>query len=329
MSDSPPLDPENDARHSSSKARPEEDAQRPSRRVPGWVESLASRAREADGAPPFSDQALVDYRLGLRELLAINKDVAAIATAPEALEGHEAEFVVDPGSRGQGLGTRMLEKLLSDGVRLIWAHGDHPAARALAASHQLSAVRTLLHLDGRVSTPDRTDGRVAPQSEADRDHPRVLDTFRVGEDEDEWVALNARTFADHPEQGRVTRIDVEQLETEPWFSADNFLVLREEMLANTPHSDGRMIGYCWLKVEDGPDGDRRGEFYVVGVAPDHQGEHLGATLFDAGLARLADLGIRDAHLYVEADNGPALRLYHSRGFVQDAIDVQYSSTRLI
>ena len=137
----------------------------------------------------------------------------------------------------------------------------------------------------------------------------VIETFVVGTDEDEWVALNARTFANHPEQGKVTKADVEQLETEKWFSADNFLVLRR---------DDRMIGYCWLKVEN-----NEGEFYVVGVDPDLHGEHLGSFLFDAGLARLADLGIRHAHLYVEADNEPALRLYRARGFEQDAIDIQY------
>jgi mycothiol synthase len=64
---------------------------------------------------------------------------------------------------------------------------------------------------------------------------------------------------------------------------------------------------------------------VVGVDPAHQGEHLGALLFDAGLARLAAQGIRDAHLYVEADNDQALRLYRARGFRDDAIDIQYSA----
>jgi mycothiol synthase len=257
--------------------------------VPDWVVALIARARTADGAPPFSDQSLVDYRTGRRDLVAIDEDAAGLVSR------NEAEFVVDPGARGRGLGTQLLETLLARGATLFWAHGDAPAARALAASHGLTAVRELLHLVGTVSLP----ARVEP-----------VGTFVVGIDEDGWVALNARTFAHHAEQGAVTREDVEQLETEAWFSAENFLVLRR---------GGRMIGYCWLKVEDG-----RGEFYVVGVDPEHQGEHLGALLFDAGLARLAALNIHDAHLYVEADNEPALRLYRARGFVQDAIDIQYA-----
>jgi mycothiol synthase len=137
-----------------------------------------------------------------------------------------------------------------------------------------------------------------------------IDVFVVGEDEDEWVALNAVIFANHPEQGSVTRADLEELETEAWFRADNFLVLRR---------DGRMIGYCWLKVEG-----TRGEFYVVGVAPEHHGEKLGSLLFDAGLDRLRQLGIHSSHLYVEAANAAALHLYRSRGFVQDSIDIQYA-----
>jgi mycothiol synthase len=263
------------------------------RLVPDWVVRLAERSRAADDAPPFSDQALVDYRTGARELVAIDEVAAALVAAGEA------EFVVDPDARGHGLGTQLIETLLArSNATLFWAHGDHPAARALARKFGLKAQRELLRMVGPVPSQ-------ALQI------PSAIDDFRVGHDEDEWVQLNAETFFFHPEQGAVTRVDVEQLESEGWFSPQNFLVMRR---------DGRMIGYCWLKVEGG-----RGEFYVLGVAPRHQGEHLGAILFDAGLARLAELGVRDAHLYVEADNEPALRLYRARGFTQDAIDIQYSS----
>ncbi|HEX4402490.1 MAG TPA: mycothiol synthase [Galbitalea sp.] len=264
------------------------------RSIPDWFSRLIEDARAADGVPPFSDQSLVDYRMHTRELVAIDELAAA-------LHGKvDAEFVVDPDARGRGLGATLLEALLAGGATLFWAHGDAPAARALAASHGLVAVRELLHLVGEVPP----SGRVAVDAGGG-----VIETFLPTRDEQEWVTLNAITFANHPEQGLVTLEDVRQLETEPWFRADNFLVLRR---------GGRMIGYCWLKVEDG-----RGEFYVVGVSPDHHGEGLGSLLFDAGLARLRELGIRSSHLYVEADNAPALRLYRSRGFGQDSIDVQY------
>ena len=279
------------------------------RSVPDWLARLIKHARDVDGAPPFSDQSLVDYRTGARDLVAIDEVAAALVT-PSTSSGTgvedsgtgEAEFVVDPDARGRGHGTALLETLLSrsPGELLVWAHGDHPAARALAASHGLTPVRELLHLSSApVDFTPRTSST------------RSLTKFIVGQDEDAWVALNSLIFADHAEQGSVTRADLEQLETEPWFDSANFLVLR----------DGEaMIGYCWLKVE----GDL-GEFYVVGVHPDRQGEKLGSLLFEAGLSRLGELGIRRAHLYVEGDNEPALRLYRSRGFEQDSIDIQYSS----
>lgn len=265
------------------------------RSVPDWVASLADRARVADGAPPFSDQAIVDFRMGSRQLTAVDEVAAALVSQAEA------EFVVDPDARGLRIGTALLETLLAaeDAPRLFWAHGDHPAARALAASHGLTAVRELLHLSREL------DGQSFSTSD------RRLTAFRRGTDEDEWVSLNALIFAAHPEQGAVTRADLLQLESEEWFAADDFLLLRDDA--------GSLIGYCWLKIE----GDR-GEFYVVGVHPEHQGEKLGSLLFDGGLSHLAGRGIRTAHLYVEGDNAPALRLYSSRGFDRDSIDIQYS-----
>jgi mycothiol synthase len=291
------------------------------RSVPDWLTVLAATARQVDGAPPFSDQALVDYRTGVRELVALDEVAAALVSATEA------EFVVNPDARGHRLGTRLLETLLDEGATLFWAHGDHPAARALAASHGLAAVRKLLHLTatlpevsrGGPSTSSGTGVDSVPEPKSVPEPESVpelvegptLDVFHRGQDEAEWVALNALIFRGHPEQGSVTQNDLEQLETEPWFSADNFLLLRD---------DGRMIGYCWLKIE----GDR-GEFYVVGVHSEYQGRKLGSLLFEAGLSRLRELGIRSSHLYVEGDNAPALALYRSRGFAQVSIDIQYAS----
>jgi mycothiol synthase len=282
-----------------------------------WVFELAERARAVDGSPPFSDQAIVDYRTGARSLVAIDEVAAALVTAPapvtvpgmaERLGVREAELVVDPDARGRGVGTALLEHILSPtpgrptSATLIWAHGDHPGARALAASHGLVAVRELLHLSGPL---DR-----APRDVAEPSH---IGTFVAGQDEAEWVALNSLIFAAHAEQGSVTVADLDQLESEPWFSADDFLLLRE---------GGILIGYCWLKVE----GDL-GEIYVLGVHPSRHGQGLGGLLLEAGLARLRERGIHLVHLYVEGDNEAALRLYRSRGLEQDSIDIQYSSAR--
>jgi mycothiol synthase len=259
---------------------------------PDWLDVLIQRATRADAQPPFSDGSLVALATGSRRVLAIG-DVAA------ALLGEgEAEFVVDPDARRHGHGAALLESLLErvPGLR-VWAHGDHPAARRLAETHALVPVRELLQL--RASGFDtRPTSSAAAQPAKDSDL-------------DDWVALNARAFASHPEQGAVTRADLDVLMAEPWFDPADFLLLRDE--------GGELVGYCWLKVEHGI-----GEFYVVGVSPDRQGEGLGRRLVEAGLARLAERGIRTAALYVEADNEPALRLYRSFGFADHAVDIQYA-----
>ncbi len=286
-----------------------------SRSIPDLVASLIRKATDADGSPPFSDGALVEYRTGERELVTIDEVAAAL------VKHDEAEFVVDPDARGRGTGTTLLETLLRGGATLFWAHGDHPAARALAKSHGLAAARELLHLaapstGSGTGAADSGTGAARTVPEAPNTVPEALEGitttfFTVGHDEAEWVALNALIFANHPEQGGLTITDLDELERESWFRADTFLLLR----------DGeRMIGYCWLKLVDD-----RGEFYVVGVHPDYQGRHLGSILFDAGLARLAELGIHNSHLYVEGDNEPALRLYRSRGFSTESIDIQYTA----
>lgn len=264
---------------------------------PDWFDVLVQRATRADGQPPFSDGSLVELATGDRELLVIGDVAAAL------LRDGEAEFVVDPDARRHGHGTRLLDELLSRSPRLrVWAHGDHRAARALAASHGLVAVRELLQL--RLTRLDTAvDGLLDQQSR--------IETFVVGEDETDWLELNSRAFASHPEQGRVTRADLDVLMAEPWFDADDFLLLRD---------GGTLVGYCWLKVEHGI-----GEFYVVGVSPDRQGDGLGRRLVAAGLARLAERGIRTSSLYVEGDNEPALRLYRSFGFADHAVDIQYAA----
>lgn len=262
----------------------------PSPSVPDLTR-LIELARAADGQPPFSDQALVDLRTGERDILVLGAATAIIANSPSS----EVEFVVEPDARGNGQGTAMLEVLQSTlaGGFLVWSHGDHPAARSLAASHGLVAERQLLQLRADVSP-------IASEE---------FERFIPGTDDAAWVALNAQAFAFHAEQGSVSLADLHELMQEPWFAADDFLVARD---------GGDLIGYCWLKVEDGI-----GEIYVIGIDPGHQGEGLGRRLMNSAITHLASRGIHTAALYVEADNHPARALYASMGFSTWSSDVQY------
>jgi mycothiol synthase len=139
----------------------------------------------------------------------------------------------------------------------------------------------------------------------------VIEDFRPDHDDDAWVALNARVFASHPEQGKLTLDDLHARMTEPWFDAADFLVARK---------DGAIVGYNWLKVETP---DEPGEIYVLGVDPAVAGRGLGRALMIAGLRRLRARGCRTAALYVEADSEGAVHLYRSLGFTDHTIDVQY------
>ncbi|MFJ4219704.1 mycothiol synthase [Curtobacterium luteum] len=276
--------------------------------------TIALDAFTAAGEPrPFSDQTLVDVRAGRATVIGDERGVAVVRDG-------ELEVAVALEARGRGLGTALVTQALALGggaaagsapprpapaPRLAWAHGDHPAARALAARFGWSAVRTLLQL--RAPIPTAAPDPAVPDGFS-------LAAFRAGDPEDEaaWLELNAAAFAHHPEQGRMTLEDLRAREADPWFSGDDLLLLRD--------ASGRLAASCWLKVEDGT-----GEFYAVAVRPDLQGRGLGGVLMRSGWGRLVGRGLTAAALYVEGDNEPALALYRRSGFTQHAIDVQYAA----
>jgi mycothiol synthase len=262
-----------------------------------FLPQLIAAATAEDGQPPFSDQSLVDHTAGTSRLITVGEELTAalMTTAPGETE---AELVVHPDARRRGFGERLLREVIAEaaGTLLVWAHGDHPGARVLAARYGFEPVRELLQLRAAVEPPRSAT-------------PASVKPFRPGVDDAAWLALNAQAFADHAEQGKLTQRDLDARIAEAWFDAEDFLLLWD---------DDELIGFCWLKVE----GDL-GEFYAVGVSPQRQGEGIGRMLVEAGLHRLAERGIRTSNLYVEADNEPAVRLYRSYGFSNHTVDVQY------
>ncbi|MFF2620669.1 mycothiol synthase [Oerskovia jenensis] len=291
------------------------------------VRALAAAAQEADGVAPLSEQPLL--RLGvddedLTHVVAYDGEgtVTGYAQVDRGGDVASAELVVHPAARRRRTGRMLLRTAQRDatlparsgepgqhgGVLHVWAHGDLPAARAFAADAGLVVVRELwkMGLDLRSGT------WALPEVPAGL----RLRTFRPGPDDDAWLRVNARAFAHHPEQGRLTQADLDARLAEDWFDPEGFFLLERE--------DGSLAGSLWTKVPtDQAGAHREGEIYVVGVDPDAQGQGLGKVLTAVGLAHLAALGLDRAVLYVDGDNAAATRTYLGAGFGKDTVDVQY------
>src|SRR4051794_8573686 len=213
------------------------------------------------------------------------------------------------GTSGGGGGDRPLS---------VWAHGDLPAAHALAVHRGYERARVLLQMRRDLAGIDPAPHPVLPEG------VRVL-PFRPGRDEQAWLRVNARAFARHPEQGHWTAADLRLREAEPWFDPEGFLLAWR----GNPDDGGTLLGFHWTKVHPPGDAAREaiGEIYVLGVDPDAQGLRLGRALTDLGLAHLRGRGLGEVLLYTEEDNTAALALYERSGFRRFSVDVSWRKER--
>jgi len=308
------------------------------------VRALVEQVTRADGTPPLSEHVLLhlprggDAR-GRNVLVREGGSVLAYAhlDTTDTVEGSSAELTVAPSARGRGLGRALVEQLLSqspDGRLRLWAHGDAPAAAALAGGLGFRRSRVLLQM--RRPLTGELPPVVLPSGVA-------LRTFATG-DEKAWLTLNNLAFADHPDQGGWTPEDVAIRMREPWFDAKGFLLAER---------DGALVGSHWTKVhgghggadphehaegEDHGPGHHRGgdaehdhhdhppigEVYIVAVHPSEQGRGLGPAVTLAGLHSLQGRGLTSVLLYVDESNTAAVRVYERLGFSRHAVDVMYS-----
>ncbi|GAA2427239.1 mycothiol synthase [Actinomadura vinacea] len=271
------------------------------------VLALVEAATAADGVGPLSEHALLRLRDGGHGLTVGSGGIVGYAHLDPATEDESAsaELVVHPAHRRQGHGRALLRRVRDEaaGPVRVWAHGDLPAAAGLAGSEGLARVRALFQLRRPAAAP-LPELKVA-------DSVR-LRTFVPGRDEEAWLEVNRRAFADHPEQGAWTLDDVRRREGEPWFDPLGFFLAE---------NDRGLLGFHWTKIH--PDG--LGEVYVVGVDPDAQGLGLGRTLTLAGLHHLRREGVPQILLYVDESNTSAVRLYESLGFTRHTVDVMYGT----
>lgn len=297
------------------------------------VLALTRAASDADGVYPLSEHVTLHLRHGgdapaVHLLARAGDHLAGYAhvDTTDVVEGPSAELCVHPLYRRRGLGRALVLAVMTaaaerdPGRRLrLWAHGDHPSANALALSLGFDRARVLWQMRRSLLEPVATP--VLPEGV-------TLRPFRPGRDDEEWLALNARAFAGHPDQGRWTMVDLKARMGEGWFDPAGFLLAER-------HKDAALLGFHWTKVhgtirhqstsqpQDEHDHDPIGEVYVLGVDPAAQGLGLGAVLTLAGLAHLRGSGLSQVMLYVDEANPAAIRLYRRLGFARWATDVSF------
>lgn len=280
---------------------------------PAPVQRVAAAAAGADGVEPLNEAALLALRHhGLADGALWLAGPAAQPQGFAWVHGGEVDLVVAPSARRRGAATALAAAVtgaLPHAALSAWSHGNHPAAARLAERLGWERVRDLW-----VMRRPLTD---LPPLDVAADRARAAGVavrpFRPGADESAFLALNAVAFAQHPEQGRMTREDLDRRMAEPWFDAAGFFVAER---AGT--GAGGLLGFHWTKVHDAD--PPVGEVYVVGVSPEAQGTGLGRLLTLTGLHHLAGLGLGEVLLYVEADNAPAIATYSGLGFTHAACD---------
>ncbi len=295
------------------------------------VLALVAAAREQDGVAPMSEQSLLAARgrsgRPVEHLLAYaDGELAGYLQIDEGEEPTSAELVVAPPHRRQGVGSELVGRI-PQGTR-IWAHGDLAAADRFAAAHGLEVVRELFVLGRRFDEAGPVDEPVLPDG-------LVARSFRPGHDEAEWLRVNAAAFAHHPEQGRMTRADLDARMEESWFDPEGLILVVPEDDPDTvaashwtkipPETPGGTGGAHASGTGRGASRGRSGEVYVVAVDPAYQGKGLGRPVTLLGLHYLAGQGVEDVILYVDGDNPAALKVYRGLGFTTRSVDRMFAS----
>ncbi len=284
--------------------------------------ALIKAAHDFDGTPPIAEHVLLHLRHGGDKsdshlVIEGNNQVIAYAhlDATDLVAGPSVEAVVHPNHRSKGLGSSILKeaiKVCGDKTR-IWSHGDLPDAKAIAASLNLERLWSNLLMSKPL-------GEIQPVTSK---YP--IRTFIPTLDNQAFLSLNNKVFANYPDQGGWSEDDLKVRLNESWFDEKGFFVAEDK---------GELIGFCWTKIhgahthshtgEDDDHGhDALGEIYVLAVNPDYKGQGVGRDLTITGLNYLKYQGLNNVMLYVGVENTPAFNLYKSLGFKEFGSDVMY------
>jgi mycothiol synthase len=292
------------------------------------VLDLIEAARSHDGIPPLADHVLLHLRHGgdradthIIQTVSINSPDDTIVgyahlDTTDEVEGPSAELVIHPDYRHRGYGKELLERVKElAGKRLrLWSHGDLPGAKNLAINNGFLRVRTVIQMQRPLN-----DNFPLPNPVT------TIRSFLLDIDDDEWLTLNNRIFAGHPEQGKWTNSDLAIRTHEAWFDERGFLLAIDQ---------SKIIGFCWTKIHGGHthshgesndhhDHEPIGEIYIMGIDPSYSGRGIGKDIALAGLHHLRYQGLNSVLLYVDETNSSAINLYTSIGFTESGRDVLY------
>jgi mycothiol synthase len=272
------------------------------------VQRLVADAEAVDQIRALNEAALLRLRRtppSTKHLL-ISEDgqLFGYAQLESGSEWSAGQVLVSPDHRREGVGTQLLLRLIMEATSplRVWAMGDNPAAQALATGVGMIRQRELLIME-RPLDDELPEPRVPPGVQ--------IRTFVPGQDEQEWLRVNAAAFANHPEQALIDLDDLKDRIAEPWFDPNGFFVAT---------IDEAMVGFHWTKQHQ----DQLGEVYVLGIAPSAARQGLGKALLLTGLRWLRQRGNLRVKLYVESDHRAAIELYLTYGFATASRDVMYA-----
>ncbi len=288
------------------------------------VDNLLHSAQRADGYAPFSEQFLLGLRddaLGHQHF--VQEEHGQLAGVL-ALDGATAEMAVAPDHRRHGVGTALLAQAraaLADAAEpddaaqpseaadlQVWAHGNVAAAQAFAAAHGMEPVRRLWVMEVAGSALEAAATGPAPEMTV-ANYAESVERWGKDTVDEAWLEVNNQAFSWHPEQGGWDLARLHRGMEAEWFDPADVILLWDETAGATP----ALAGFHWTKwhTEETP---AFGEVYVVGLADAYRGRKLGGPLLRAGLRRMLDRGADRVILYVESDNGPAVKAYEALGF---------------
>ncbi|WP_087117543.1 mycothiol synthase [Corynebacterium urinipleomorphum] len=290
------------------------------------VRGILDRAHTTDGVEALSEGFTKELgRASDHVHWALLIDGAPISLAACAPDG-SAELVVDPAERRNGHGTQIAEVVLDERPTAgLWAHGNLPAAQALAKKLSLSPTRELLVMAIEGSAMEAVSGtgaaaEVLGDGFVELSYTDSVERWGREAVEHAWLDVNNDAFSWHPEQGGWTLDALRDAMDTSWFDPAGVRFLWAGG-ADASSQLPELAGFHWTKRHSA----EMGEVYVVGLSSDFRGRGLGDPLMRAGLEHLAAGGSRRVILYVEADNGPAVRRYESMGFKVAEKHVVYSA----